>query len=345
MWPLLVASLVVGVQPPAVIPEPPPGAHEITRVVVLLPAAGDRRLEDVVASVRANLPAAQVVLVELEADGDDTVSSRMAEAVRAAKAQGARGVFWFDLRDPDQWRVYLHVPGRKALLRRRVPEAAASVEAAIEAMWLIVRSGSLALSRGVDVAMESVDPATVDPPPAPATPTVAPPRPPTAIAPPATASRRAPRWWWSLGYLGLGLARRVPWQSGGAIGLRYDVHRNVGIGLAYELVGGAALREPTALGVLRHGLGPMLAVGGGCGCALAAGGAGVPGAGAVGVAGRGPGTSRRAARGQARGRARARGGVDPTPATRAGAGVRCRADAPELRALWAGLAVVHRRRP
>lgn len=265
MWPLLVASLVVGVQPPAVIPEPPPAAHELTRVVVLLPSAGDRRLEDVVASVRANLPAEQVLLVELEADGDDTVSSRMAEAARAAKGQGARGVFWFDLRDPDQWRVYLLVPGRKALLRRRVPEAAGSVEAAIEAMWLIVRSGSLALSRGVDVAMESVDPATVDPPPAPAAPAVVASRPPIAIAPPATASRRVPRWWWSLGYLGLGLAGRVPWQSGGAIGLRYDVHRNVGIGLAYELVGGAALREPTALGVLRHGLGPMLAVGGAAG--------------------------------------------------------------------------------
>lgn len=262
MWPLLVASLVVAAQPPVVMPEPAPSdaSHERTRVVVLLPAAGDRRLDDVVASVRANLPPEQVELVELEADDVDTVANRLAEATRVAKGQGARGVFWFDLRDAREFRVYLHVPGRKGVLRRRVPEAADSVEAAIEAMWLIVRSGSLALSRGADVAMESVDPATVDPPSPPPT---APPTVITTVEPPrATAPDRPRRWWLALGYLGAGLARSMPWQSGATLGVRYDVHANVGIGVAYGVVAGGALREPTALRVIRHQLALALAVGG-----------------------------------------------------------------------------------
>ncbi len=263
VWRLL-ALLLAPASPAPTDPAPPsaavdgPEAPAHTRVIVLVPRAPDRRVDDVVASVRAGLTEGTVELLLVpESDAD---ASRLEHARAAAVEHDAQGVFWLELADARASAVYLWLPQRRAALRRGVPEAADSVEAAIESMAIIVRSGALALANGRELAMDAVDPAALEPAVAPtAVPAVAASPEPPAVAP---TQPRAPRWWASLGYEGLGLARAMPWQHGGAIELARVLHRHVAIGLAYAVVGGPRLRSPASLAIVRHELAVVAAVGG-----------------------------------------------------------------------------------
>jgi hypothetical protein len=260
VWPLLVCLL--GPAGSVVAPTETPGeAPDVTRVVVLVPPVSDRRIADTLASVRSNLPAGEVELVDVVFDGDG-LARRIDAADDAAAVHDARGVFWFDLRDGAEYRVYLYLPARAELLRRRVPEASQSVEAAIEAMWIIVRSGALALAKGSDVAMEAVDPASIEPPIAPAKPPVPTPTPAPAPGDGKPAPPKPIGLWLSASYYGLGLSESVPWQSGGGLELSYALHRLVKLGLAYGIVGGLPVSTPAELKILRHELAAVLGVGG-----------------------------------------------------------------------------------
>ena len=240
-----------------------------TRVVVLVPSIPDRRIDDVLASVRSNLPEGGGTLIEVgfevDAQHADLLARRVAASREAAVAHDARGVFWLDVRQAGEYHVYLYVPARGQLLRRRVPEAAQSVEAAVEAMWLIVRSGTLALAKGAEVAMEAVDPATIEPAPPP----VEAPAPivPRAPAPSTTTSRAGVGLWLSASYLGLGLGDAMPWQSGGQLEVSYAVpsRRRVAarLGLSYAGVVGEVRSE--SLSIARHELAIAAGIGGAVG--------------------------------------------------------------------------------
>ena len=233
-------------------------AQKITRVVVLVPDDGDRRVADVIASARADLPADEVELLDVRTGPEE---SRLEAARRAAQEHHAEGVFWFDLAESGEYLVYLHLPARDVTLRRRVPEAAESVEAAIEAMWIIVRSGTLSIARGVAVEMEAVDPATIEPKPPEPEPTPPPPK--TPVEPPARPEEpERIGLWLSASYHGLGFARRVVWQSGGGVELSYAVHRLVKLGIGYGIVAGMRVRAPTELAIVRHEVAAVLGVGG-----------------------------------------------------------------------------------
>ncbi|HWB80461.1 MAG TPA: hypothetical protein VG755_36100 [Nannocystaceae bacterium] len=259
MWPLVVAALVgpaSGTTSADPIAAP---AVQATRVVVLVPRSSDRRVDDVVASVRAAVLPEQVELV-LVPQADEG-ATRIAQAQRAADDYDASGVFWLDLRDASAYSVYLWLPEKGTLLRRRVTESAQSVEAAIEAMAIIVRSGTLALASGRDVAMEAIDPAVLEEKPV--EPTVVVPTQPIEPPPPKPAPPpKERRLWLSFGYEGLGLGRAMPWQSGGAIELSFAVHRFVKLGGAYAVVGGAKVRSPAELSILRHEIAAVLGIGG-----------------------------------------------------------------------------------
>ncbi|MBX7081895.1 MAG: hypothetical protein K1X88_22005 [Nannocystaceae bacterium] len=259
MWRLL--ALLLGPASPASDPAPPaaavdgPQAPVRTRVVVLVPHTPDRRVDDVVASVRAGLTDATVELVLVPES--DAGASRLEHARAAATAHAAQGVFWLELADARAYAVYLWLPERAVALRRGVPEAADSVEVAIEAMGIIVRSGALALASGRELAMEAVDPAALEPVAAPA------PAPaPVVVTPAAPPRPRARPWRLALAYEGLGLGRAMPWHSGGALELSRLVHRNVAIGLGYAVVAGPRLREPASLSIVRHELAVVAGFGG-----------------------------------------------------------------------------------
>jgi hypothetical protein len=265
-WPIIFA--LAG--PPAVPPTEPPPVEaktvEIDRVVLLEPDTPDPRIADVVAAVRANVPPDEFEIVSVKTPGPSTLGVRVVAAQDAASAHDARAVFWFDLRHEEEYLVYVYVRDRSAVLRRRVPEAAQSPEVAIETMWLIVRSGAMAIASGSDAGMEMVDPDQIKAEVEAATkPKEAEPE---VVAPPpviATSEHRPPDLrgvWLSFGYLGEGLARSMPWQSGGSIELAYAVHRFVKIGVGYGVVGGWPVRRPTEFHVLRHEVAAVLGIGG-----------------------------------------------------------------------------------
>ena len=187
-----------------------------------------------------------------------------ASPVQTARTQAAghdaKGVFWFDLSEEHEFLVYLYLPERDVTLRRRVPEASQSVEAAIESMWIIVRSGALSLARGVAIEMETVDPEAITTEPVP------PPDPEPVPAPASDPTPPPERKMLGLGlsasYLGLGFARRVTWQSGAALELFYRLHPIVRLGLGYGLVAGMRVEEPAELRIARHEVAVVLGVGG-----------------------------------------------------------------------------------
>lgn len=259
MGPLVVLCLLAPAGPVGEPTQTPAAQAEIVKVVVLVPRASDRRVDDTLASVRSNLPPGEVELVDVPFDGD-ALAPRIAAAEQAAEQHGARGVFWLDLRDATEYRVYLYLPDRHELFLRRVPEASQSVEAAIEAMWIIVRSGTLALAKGVDVAMEAVDPAAIEPPAV-----VQPPEPPPKPTPKPERVETPPKLiglWLSASYYGLGLSSSMPWQSGGGVELSYALHRVVKLGIAYGVVGGMPVRAPTELSIVRQEIALALGIGG-----------------------------------------------------------------------------------
>ncbi len=261
LWPVIVA---LAGQPVPGTTEPPPAAEvHIDRVVLLEPVDADARIADVVAAVRANVPPEEFEIVSVKTPGPSTLGVRVVAAQDAAREHDARAVFWFDLRHDEEWVVYVYVRDRSAVLRRRVREAAQSPEAAVEAMWLIVRSGAMAIASGIDAGMETVDPEQVAAEVKAATEPEPPPEP--APKPMAKSEHRPPLLrgvWLSFGYLGEGLAGAVPWQSGGSVELAYRVHRFVKLGIGYGVVGGLPVRRPAELHVLRHEIAAVLGMGG-----------------------------------------------------------------------------------
>ena len=263
-WPLIVA-LVGQPAPESIEPTPPAKEVQVDRVVLLEPTEPDERIADVVAAVRANVPPEEFEIVSVKTPGPSTLGVRVVAAQDAATEHDARAVFWFDLRHDEEWVVYVYVRDRSAVLRRRVPEAAQSPEAAVEAMWLIVRSGAMAIASGTDAGMETVDPdqvaaevkAASEPEPAPPT---QPPTPSTARSEHSPPQLRGV--WLSFAYLGEGLASTVPWQSGASLELAYAVHRFVKLGIGYGVVGGLPVRTPAELHILRHEIAAILGVGG-----------------------------------------------------------------------------------
>jgi hypothetical protein len=262
-WPLILA-LLRSPAPETIEPDETEQA-DIERVVLLEPAAGDPQIADVVAAVRANVPREGFEIVSVKTPGPSTLGVRVVAAQDAAIEHDARAVFWFDLRHPEEYFVYVYVRDRSAVLRRRVPEAARSPEAAVETMWLIVRSGAIAIASGTDAGMETVDPdqiaAEVEAANKPA------PEPPPEREPPPVVARSEHRpptlrgVWLSFAYLGEGLGRSIPWQSGGSLELSYAVHRWVKLGIGYGVVGGLPVRSPE-LHVLRHEVAAVLGIGG-----------------------------------------------------------------------------------
>jgi hypothetical protein len=247
----------------AVTAAPPPGPAEGQRVaarvgvVVLVPERSDRRVDDVVASASANLPHDEVELVALPFSGVDTLPRRVARARQAADAHAARGVFWLDLRDDQRYVVYLWVARDGTLLRREVPEAAQSIEAAVESMWIIVRAGSLALASGVEVAMEAVDPRTIV---ADAESIAMRPATPEPDRPTTHRLLRTSAWW-SIAYVGVAFGRTMPWHSGALLEARGAVHRHFALGLAYGASTGPPTKDAEALRLVRHEIIAVVAAG------------------------------------------------------------------------------------
>src|SRR5690349_13552827 len=94
LWPLLVVALMGPAAPPAGAAEPE-AIEQRTRIVVLMPRVADRRVDDVIASVRAGVDPETIELVLVPQADEGT--TRFEQARRAADDYDARGVFWLDL--------------------------------------------------------------------------------------------------------------------------------------------------------------------------------------------------------------------------------------------------------
>lgn len=209
-----------------------------TPIYVVRTAGTDPQLLEAIETARARLEGEGVALTVATLRPDETAAGR----ARALVAGGlARGVFWFDDATPGEIRVFLLDAAGSAWVRR-VPVEPETAEASREAVWLIVEATGRALATGQEVAMEPAEPVLVESEPmmpeAAATPEPEVARaPPPTMEPPERERERTRRPGLGLGlvYIGDGLARAVPWQSGvgidGAIDLRAHWRLALGYGL------------------------------------------------------------------------------------------------------------------
>lgn len=213
-----------------------PAQSQRSTIIVAVTSDADPKLVEALKAASANLAAQGLVLEPVALKPGQRPAERAAALLRT---DDVLGVFWLDDRD-DELRVFLMASPTTAYLRR-IPIEGSSREAAREAAWLIVESGSMALVSGAVPAMEHADAKALLPEPAPveAAPEPTPEPKPTATAPSPTASPAPEQRVGGalvLGYLGEGLAAPVPWQSGIAASGVLDVGRHVRLALDYGVL-------------------------------------------------------------------------------------------------------------
>jgi len=198
--------------------------------------------------------------------------------LRAAIGQGkpaaanhtAAGVFWLDVSGASDWLLYLMDAPAERILVRRMEGAAAAPSASIEAIAVIVRESSAALSAGRPIAMEALPPTTpvAVPTPAPTPPESPPTTAPVPVAPPAptpaaNVSTDTPGVLrFALAYAGSPLSKEVPWQSGLDFEVRLGARNGLFTGVAYTLLPSVTTRgEGFTLDLDRHPVRLLLGVG------------------------------------------------------------------------------------
>ncbi len=206
------------------------------RVFVTVPAAAEPGLLQALDAARAALQAQGLTLQVVELGPTERAGTR---ATSLVDEPGMLGAFWFDETRPGELRVFL-VTADKVAYVRRIPVDEHGEETAREAIWIILESGSLALVSGAAPAMEaaaeeelkgSMQPAEDPPqtstrllPPAPE-------RPPPQEPEPSRLRGAG----LTLGYLGEGLARSIPWQSGVGVGGMLDLGNYGRVAVDYGL--------------------------------------------------------------------------------------------------------------
>lgn len=226
----------------AAAPEAPAGEPTPARPVIVVLVA-----DDADPGLVGTLEAART---QLDQQGIDlrTVTA----APRRASAPGRRrirmlteehaalGVFWIDTAGPDTLQVFLAAKDGTAFFRRVVHDVE-SEQARLEAVWLIIGSGGVALATGREVAMEAVEPPPDEPNPetkpaqeVPAADAQDPP--PHGPAPTPAPGGLQPAASISLSYLGDGFAAVAPWQSGLVIGAGLDLWQRLRLGAEYGVL-------------------------------------------------------------------------------------------------------------
>lgn len=224
---------------PAPVQPPPAGAPSIvapadteltTRIVVILTPRTSDVVQQAVDAAAAQLRQKDVLLQVVPQSATGTVADKRALAVR----HDARGVFWFQEKDPTKIEVFLATPD--AVFVRRVEVEPAAAQASVDATWHIVHSSSSALAMGQRVAMDEVKEDAPVRPGATSDSRLSGPTPTREGdgTPPATRPR--PRVALTAGYLGEGFATAVPWQSGGSIGVRLDAGGPARLGVEYGML-------------------------------------------------------------------------------------------------------------
>jgi hypothetical protein len=226
-----------------------------TKILVLL-GADDREMRQALEAARTQLAARRIVLEPIEVDDRSTPDRAIARELGGEHA--AQGVFWFDRSQPGEVGVFLAADDGSTFVRR-VPVAAESSQASLEAVFLIVEHSSTALAAGVGVAMESVEmdtgsqhdePAPVaNPEEARSTQTIAD----DDSSPARAMAQRRVRFGASVAYRGESFAADMPWQSGAALGVHLDVGRWLRLGLDYSF--SAPWRADASPLIWRHGAG------------------------------------------------------------------------------------------
>ena len=203
--------------------------------MLVLLGRSDAEMRQPLDAARTQLAARGIDLerVDLEHAPDRTTARAL------TMQRSARGVFWFDRSTPDEIGVFLAAHDGSTFVRR-VSEP--SPQARLEAVFLIVEHGSVALAAGDRVAMETVEeeeepieepepdpPSQPEPEPAPESV----PAEPTAVE---TGGKPRARFGVSLAYRGESFASNLPWQSGAALGAYADLGRSLRVGVEYAFV-------------------------------------------------------------------------------------------------------------
>lgn len=188
---------------------------------------------------------------------DDGTRARLATARAQCSAAPTVAVFWLDARRDDEWRVYALPCDTGAPLVREIAVTRGEEEASIEAAWVIVRSSSIAIAEGHEVAMEGADPAAIDPPAAPAPKPAAP----TPIPPPQPIAKptKPLRWQLSAGYGGEAMSSRPRWRNGVFARLAFAPRPRLRLALGYGLLLPARGDEPAGLTWWQHQIGLWIA--------------------------------------------------------------------------------------
>lgn len=230
------------------------------------PAAPPRRVVVQVAETDGVAAAELAALVErhglaepppMQVAPDDGTRARLTTARAQCEAAPTVAVFWLDARRNDEWRVYALPCDTGAPLVREIVVTRGEEEASIEAAWVIMRSSSVAIAEGHEVAMQGADPAAIDPPtappPAPAKPS------PVAPPPPRDAPKRPLRWQLTAGYGGEAMSTRPRWRNGVLARLSFAPRPRLRLALGYALLLPATRNEPAGFTWWQHQIGLWIA--------------------------------------------------------------------------------------
>jgi hypothetical protein len=173
-----------------------------TTVAFFVPArlSADARsaLEDALVTQLEQLPA--LLHYEVQAPSTSPSTSPVEAAKRASREHRAIAAFWLDVRSPTEWFLYALDPRAERIVVRPLKTAAASREAAVETIAVIVRATTEALLHGQPLTAAAAGdseameiPTSFD----------------VTMAAPGSSHLRL-----AVGYVGTTFARALPWQSG-----------------------------------------------------------------------------------------------------------------------------------
>lgn len=251
-------SIVLGSQPVA--------AAEATEPAVVFAARPDTPAADAqVEGLTTSFIATHASVIDAALPESVGLASQARWASGLAKEQGALGVFWIDLDDPQEAVLYLVTAEGDRVLARTIPRDAKNPAATGDAIGIIAGSITSALVGGAEIGMVEV--AAPDPEPEPtrepehapeSEPAPQPSAPPTDVPPGPGPTVVGPQWdrmRIDARYGGSSLADRAPWSSGFELGVAWRIRPIPYLSLGYRW--GIPVRvedSDVAFAVGRHGI-------------------------------------------------------------------------------------------
>ncbi len=240
----------------------PVAAAEATEPAVLFAARPDTPAADAqVERLTMSFIATHASVIDAALPESAGLASQARWASALAQEQGALGVFWIDLDDPQEAVLYLVTAQGDRVLARTIPRDAKNPAATGDAIGIIAGSITSALVGGAAIGMVEVVAPEPEPEPEPEplpAPEPIPPAPPTDVLEAPEPNVAEPQWdrlRIDARYGGSSLADRAPWSSGFELGVAWRIRPIPYVSLGYRW--GIPVRvedSDVAFAVNRHGI-------------------------------------------------------------------------------------------